>query len=640
MGNTFRPIELNQIKIADPLWKGYTDLVASVIIPKQWKILNGGEHGETPNCLNNFRIAAGELAGKREGVVFVDTDVYKWLETVSNCIANGSGKQYEAVADEVIALLARAQQKDGYLNTYYTVVAPEKRWTNLVEGHELYSAGYLMEAAVAYRHATGKTQLLDVACRFADLICSVFGSEEGKCHGYPGHQEIEMALIKLYRETGNHAYLRCARYFIENRGTTPNYFTQETEKRGGVEFFPEFAGLPVEYAQAHMQPKNQTTAEGHAVRCLYMCCAMADLAQACGDEALHAACRAIWENVTQRRMYITGGVGSSGHLERFTTDFDLPNPSGYAETCASIALAMFGERMAALEGNASYYDVVERALYNTVLSGISATGDAYFYVNPQEVWPAACMQNTSMAHVQPVRQPWFTVACCPPNVARTLASLGRFIYAIEGDCLYIHCFISSAMETQLAQSRVQATLSADMLRGGSVSCALMVEEAPTHLTIRIPAYARKPEFRLDGSAVQPEIKNSYAYFVLPVGRHTLEVAFHVRPVFVAADPRVHADGGKVALVNGPCVYCLEEADNGCNLHNIAVEPETEINIVERENLPPVLTYAGWRVEAKGEGLYRPAAFAKTPVTLTAVPYGVWGNRGAGEMLVWQNLMLK
>ena len=307
-----------------------------------------------------------------------NSDVYKWLESVAYCIHNGSGIHFEEMADEVISLIGRAQQSDGYLNTYYTLAEPYARWSNLVEGHELYCAGHLIEAAVAYYQATGKDALLKIACRFADLICKVFGPDANQIKGYPGHQEIELALIKLFRLTGEKRYLACARFFIEERGNKPSYFEAEIAKRNGKTIFPEFRDYELKYSQSHIPVREQYTAEGHAVRAMYMYCAMADLAVEYNDPDLLETCRRLWRNVTQRRMYITGGIGSSGLFERFTTDFHLPNDSGYSETCASIGLALFSRRMAFMERDAVYFDIVERALYNTVLAGISLKGDRYF----------------------------------------------------------------------------------------------------------------------------------------------------------------------------------------------------------------------------------------------------------------------
>ncbi len=635
--------DLNQIKIHDALWSRYTDMVADVIIPYQWDMLNDRIPDVEPkHCLDNFRIAAGEQEGEHWGDVSMDTDVYKWLEAVAYCIQNGSGERYEGIADEVIALIGRAQQSDGYLNTYYTIAGPNARWTNLVEGHELYSAGYLIEAAVAYYQATGKGALLNIARRFADLICQVFGPAGGQLKGYPGHPEIELALVKLYRFTGEERYLSCAKFFVEERGKSPNYFEAEIEKRNGLHLFQEFKEYELKYAQAHMPVRQQRTAEGHAVRAVYLYCAMADVASEYEDEELYEACRELWSNITEKRMYITGGIGSSGFFERFTTDYHLPNDAAYCETCASIGLALFGRRMFSIDQNAAYYDIVERALYNTILAGIGMEGDRYFYVNPLEVWPEACMEATSLKHVKPVRQRWFYVACCPTNIARTLASLGQYVYAQEAETLYINLFISSSFKTAVAGSSAEVTMESSFMRNGEVRITVQAQQSvPITLAIRIPPYADESTFLMDGALVTPDVVRGYAYICGDFsGAHTITYRMKIEARWVAANPLVREDAGKVALMKGPYVYCLEEVDNGKNLASIFVRPNAQIREITDINLPgglPALLFKGERLSQEDwdEGLYHNARFRTEETNLTAVPYCLWGNRKPGEMLVWQ-----
>ena len=387
-------LDLSKIKIKDPFWSKHVDLVRDVIIPYQWDAMNDRiPDAESSHCLENFRIAAGLKEGEYYGAVFQDTDVAKWLEAVGFSLAYCKDEELERTADEAIDLIAQAQQEDGYINTYFTIHTEEKRWSRLCEGHELYTAGHLMEAAAAYYQGTGKRKLLDCMCRFADLICDTFGPEEGKIHGYPGHQEVEIGLVKLYRLTGERRYLDLAKYFIDARGVGENYFLKEIGAPGYDLITPEFHDYDPRYSQSHLPVRQQDTAEGHAVRAVYMYCAMADLAYEYQDRELMTACERIWDNMTGKRMYITGGIGSSGILERFTTDYDLPDEYNYAETCAAIGLALFGLRMAQITGKASYIDVVERALYNNILAGIALDGRSFFYVNPLEVWPDACMNR-------------------------------------------------------------------------------------------------------------------------------------------------------------------------------------------------------------------------------------------------------
>ncbi len=635
-------LPLKAISITDAFWRRYIRLVPEVVIPYQWEILNDRVAGAEPShCLQNFKIAAGIETGKYRGVVFRDSDVYKWLEAVGYSLSTEPDARLEALADEAIGLIVAAQQPDGYINTYYTLAEPDGRWKNLVEGHELYCAGHLIEAAIAYYDATGKDKLLKAVCRFADLICKVFGTGEEQKRGYPGHQEIELALVRLYMATGAREYLETARYFIDQRGRAPHYFLGEIERRQGQMIHPEFRDYDLKYSQSHIPPREQTSAEGHAVRAVYMYCAMADVAGEFGDDGLMKACDAIWENITKKRMYITGSIGSSGFLERFTTDYDLPNDANYSETCASIGLALFGLRMGALKRRASYFDVVERILYNSLLSGISAGGDRYFYVNPLEVWPPNCLEHTSMAHVKPIRQRWFDVPCCPTNAARTLASLGQYIYQRDDNALYINLYIGSSMEAVFGGAKVHFSLETSYLSDGQSALSFETEgEAGFEILLRVPGFACGAEFTLNGEAVYPETLRGYAVFSGAwSGKNTIGVRFGVRPVFMAAHPEVRADAGKVALLRGPLVYCLEETDNGANLASAYVNPSTEIREVPQKNGPPALIYDGMRLTGHGgEELYGEASFALAPKTYKAVPYGTWGNREKGEMLVWQKAL--
>lgn len=640
MIHTIQTPPLRSIRITDPLFGRYVDVVAEKLLPYQWEVLNDRVPGaEKSGCIENFRIAAGEAEGRHHGMVFGDTDAYKWLETVAYCLEAGRAKELEATADSLVDLMERAQAPDGYLNTYYTIEQPDKRWTNLAEGHELYSAGHMIEAAVAYSAAAGKDKALRLACRFADLICDVFG--EGGHPGYPGHQEIELALMKLYRATGTCRYADMARRFLSVRGQEPNYLLDELARTGKNRIFPEFADYDAKYAQSHLPPARQTTAEGHAVRATYMYSAMADVAEVYEDEELKRACETLWNNLTGRRMYITGGIGSSGHLERFTADYDLPNDRMYCESCASIGLMMFGGRMASLTGEAAYYDTVERALCNTVLGGVSLEGTRYFYVNPLEVWPDNCLPSTSMSHVKPVRQPWFATACCPANIARTLASLGQYVYAQDGGGVYVNQFISSTLDCQTGGVTAKLTLKSDLMRTGRAQ--LTVEragEGAFTLRLRLPKYLESPELLLNDQPLPIKTERGYALVELPEnGLYRLSLSGRITPRWVAANRHVRADAGRLALTYGPYVYCLEQADNGENLAGLYVAPGAPVTVrPAREGLPdalPSLEFPGQALESGVEDrLYGAPEFRFTPRKLTAVPYGLWCNREPGEMLVW------
>lgn len=635
-------IDLKNIHITDSFWNKYVHLVKDVIIPYQWDILNDRlEDVETSHCIENFKIAAGESEGEFQGAVFQDTDVAKWLEAVGFALSWERDEKLEALADETIDLIGRAQQPDGYLNTYFTIKEPGLRWTNLMEGHELYTAGHMIEAAVAYYEATGKKKFLDIVSRFADLICDTFGAEEGKIHGYPGHQEIELALVKLYRVTGTHKYLELAKYFIDARGEGENYFLNEEKKPAFKRIFPDFHDYNPAYSQSHQPVRKQKTAEGHAVRANYMYSAMADLACEYEDDRLKAACENLWDNMVHKRMYITGSVGSSGILERFTTDYDLPNASNYSETCASIALAMFGKRMADMEKDASYMDAVERALYNTVLSGIAMDGKSFFYVNPLEVWPANCIPRTSMEHVKPVRQKWFGVACCPPNITRTLASLGQYVYFQEKDQIYVNLYIANETEVQIGGNPFKITLEGNFPWENNLRFTVDGEsESEGMIAFRVPSYAKNFCILHNGQKVEIKTEKGYAKIAGKFSHEIFEISFEAPAVFVHANPQVRADAAKTAVVKGPLVYCLEEADNGDDLSALLIDTaQTPEEIYDDQLLGgcSVVHISGRKISGEGWNehiLYQEKPVSLEDVKLTLVPYCYWGNRKAGEMLVW------
>ncbi len=634
-------LDLKRIRIKDSFWSKHVELVKNTIIPYQWDVMNDRiADAESSRCLENFRIAAGLKEGTSYGAVFQDTDIAKWLEAVGFSLAYCPDEELERTADEVIDLIAQAQQEDGYINTYFTIHKEEKRWSRLCEGHELYTAGHLMEAAASYYQGTGKRKFLDCMCRFADLICDTFGTEEGKIHGYPGHQEVEIGLIKLYRLTGERRYLDQAKYFIDARGVGENYFLKEIGAPGYHLITPEFHDYDPRYSQSHLPVREQDTAEGHAVRAVYMYCAMADLAYEYQDRELTAACERIWSNITEKRMYITGGIGSSGILERFTTDYDLPNEYNYSESCASIGLALFGLRMAQITGEASYIDVVERALYNTVLAGIALDGRSFFYVNPLEVWPDACMKRTSKEHVKAVRQKWFGVACCPPNIARTLASLGQYIYGWNREQreLYVNLFVSGEAELPAGDAVLQICAETKFPWENQLVIRLSgVSEEGIRMMVRIPDYAENFHIFSSQREVPFEVCKGYAAVDIKEDG-VYEVSFEAKPRFVRANPKVRADAGKAAIVRGPLVYCLEETDNGKNLSALCVDTAQGIT-EEKSSLfggSVILRAQGTRTEEDSwsGGLYSTEKPEQKPAALLAVPYAYWNNREPGEMAVW------
>ena len=628
-------VQLSKINITDAFWKRYTDLVEDVIIPYQWDIMNDNIPGvESSHCLENFKIAAGLKKGQFYGAVFQDTDVAKWLEAVGYSLAEKKNEKLEKLADDAIDVIVQAQQKDGYLDTYFIIKEPEQRWRNLCEGHELYSAGHMIEAAIAYYEGTGKRKLLDSMIRLADLICRTFGPEEGQNHGYPGHQEIELALVRLYRVTQDKKYLKQAKYFLDLRGVGENYFLVERKQKNFKRIFPELEDYDPAYSQSHEPVRKQKTAEGHAVRAVYMYSAMADVAEEYQDKELMEACENLWENITQKRMYITGGIGSSGFLERFTTDYDLQNDSNYSETCASIGMALFSLRMANITRDSRYAEVMEQELYNNILAGIAQDGKSFFYVNPLEIKPRQCMPHTSRAHVKARRQKWFGVACCPPNIARTLASLGQYIYGVDGADIYTHLYIGNQTDIPVNNDVVQIRIDSMFPWNGNIKVKVQGVKEKIKLHFRIPSYSENFQLYCNGEEQELKVNNGYAYVEI-CENSRIDIQFDMPVAFLHANYKVSADVGKVAIKRGPIVYCLEEIDNGPDLQCIYLSSK-EAHVRKSRSFPECfeIELQGRRLISKSEGLYSSDGLSYSDVNIQAIPYAYWNNRREGEMLVW------
>ncbi len=634
---TRRPLPLDRVRIHDRFWAPRQATNREVTLPLQYRILM--ETGR----IDAFRLAwwPGEPDRPHQ---FWDSDVAKWIEAAGYSLATHPDPDLMARVDEVVELIAAAQQPDGYLNIYYTVVEPGKRWTNLRDMHELYCAGHLIEAAVAYYEGTGKRRLLDVMCRYADHIASVFGPGEGQRRGYPGHEEIELALVKLYRATGVERYLRLAEFFVNERGRQPHYYDAEARARGedpGAYRFRDYA-----YNQAHLPIRQQTTAEGHAVRAMYLYSGVADVAAECGDDSLMAPLERLWENVTGRRMYVTGGIGSSAHGERFTYDYDLPNATAYTETCAAIGLAFWAQRMLLLDPAGTYGDVLERALYNGILSGVSLDGRSFFYSNPLDVdrlaWEAA---SEAQRHEfdSPERQGWFRCACCPPNVARLLASLGAFVYGEDEETAYVHLFVGSTAYLHLGGREVALRQETDYPWGERVRVRVQPEFSDRFtLALRVPGWCLAPRLEVNGAPVALDGLVDRGYARLRRVWEPGDIVDLILPMpveRVRAHPRVTADAGRVALQRGPVVYCLEEPENGANLHALSLPEDAPFEAAYEPDLLGAVVTVRTECErsmagAWGGSLYSAERPAVEPVALKAIPYYAWANRGLGSMLVW------
>ena len=632
---TSHHIPLKNIKINDPFWNEVCELVRTEVIPYQYEALHDRVDGaEKSYCIENFE-KAGRVAeairrgesvpvypvdrwqytddncadGAFHGWVFQDSDAYKWLEAVGYSLINHPDSELEAKAKEVVGKICAAQLENGYLDTLYIINDRSKIFTNLRDNHELYCFGHLAEGAVSFYHATGDDRLLNAACRFADLICDTFGGD--KIRGYGGHEIAEMALVKLYEETKNERYLDTAEYLINERGRKPYYFDVEQGKKTAD-------GEYYHYNQAHKTVKQQSEAVGHAVRAVYLYSGMADVARLKNDNELYNSCNNIWNNIENKKLYITGGIGSTVDGEAFTFDYDLPNDLAYCETCASIGLMFFARRMAELEAKANYGEVAERALYNTVLAGMSEDGRSFFYVNPLEVNPEASRLDSRKRHIKPVRQKWFACACCPPNLARLISSVGEYAYGESDTALFVHQYIGSAVDSQLAELDVTS----DYVASGSVKIRVNPKKKMT-LALRIPSWCS--DYTLSH---EHKIIDGYAYIEISEST-TVSADFHCEPQLVSCSNRVRANVGRAALQKGVFVYCAESVDNGDNLQMLLLDRNTHF-----EQDGEFLIADGFR-ETPQDALYKPLGRAKkTPCKIKLHPYYRWGNRGENEMQVY------
>ena len=627
-------ISLKNVQVQDGFWKPMQDLIIETVIPYQEKILNDEIPGvEKSHALANFRIAAGMEKGEFYGMVFQDSDVAKWLEAVAYSLVVHPDAELEKRADEVIETIEKAQQEDGYLNTYFTIKEPEHRWQNLQECHELYCAGHMMEAAVAYYDATGKDKLLKVMERMADHIDRRFGPD--KITGIPGHQEVEIGLMRLYHTTGEERYCNLAEYFIDERGKNPNFFYEESQKRGWTHF-----GIDPKdtvYNQSFATVYDQKEAVGHSVRAVYMYTAMADIAGTTGDERLYQACVDLWKNMTEKRMYLTAGIGSTGELEAFTKDYDLPNDMVYAETCASIGLIFFAKQMLELEANGKYADVMERAFYNGTISGMQADGKRFFYVNPLEVNPGISGVVPGYKHVLPERPGWYACACCPPNLVRLITSLGKYVWDETDDTIFSHMFVGQKAELEKADIDVESSYPWE----GKVTYHVHSKKEEEYtLAIHIPGYLKDICVKVNGEQIEWKkfMKNGYLYLTRKWGESQVEILFDLEVRKVYANKNVREDAGKVALMRGPFVYCFEGVDNGNDLQAMCIDADTQAEtFVGKEGVlkdKVCIHVQGYEDERESDALYSEEKPDYQPHELTAIPYYLWGNRGVNQMRVW------
>lgn len=627
----YQPVRFVNVRLEGDFWKERLDTVLARTIPSQHKKL--GEYGlleslKLPNPPPPLRFP--RHANGFTVQVFWDSDIGKWIEAASYALSHRRDADIEAKIEAIIDDFERAQEPDGYLNCWYLGHEPEKRWSNLRDNHELYNAGHMLEGAIAYFETTGRRRWLDVMERYVEHIRQTFGPGPGQKRGYCGHQEIEIALIKLYRLTGERKHLDLATYFINERGRQPHYFDierEEREKKGWE--WQRYTQGTYEYSQSHKPVREQDKVVGHAVRAMYMYTAMADLAAELNDAGLKQACETLWNDVMETKMYVTAGLGPSAHNEGFTHDYDLPNQTAYAETCASVALIFWAQRMLHLDLDGRYADILELALFNGALSGLSRDGEHYFYANPLE-------SNGSAE-----RWDWHTCPCCTMNVSRLVASVGGYFVSTASDGIAIHLYGGIATTLETAGTTVELRERSDYPWSGAIE----IDVAPATPTafdvkVRIPGWCKKARLSVNGEQIQGKPENGYVTLHRTWRKgDTISLDLDMPPERLYAHPGVIMDTGRVALKRGPLVYCVEEVDNpGGRVQRLKLPRKSDLSVVQRNDIfggvVQLEAKASAIDEAEWSGLYRTRPPAEHQSTLTAVPYYLWSNRGQGSMMVW------
>lgn len=620
------PVNFSKVLINDAFWKPKIDKVATKTLAACIY-----QTEEKTGRIRNFEKVAGGKGGKHEGIYFDDSDVYKALEAMAYAIKTTGNKALEKKADEWIDKIAAAQQPDGYLNTFYTLTGLENRWTDM-SMHEDYMGGHMIEAAVAYFDATGKRKFLDVAIRWADHFDDNFGP--GKKHWVTGHQELELALVKLYKSTQNEKYLKLADWLLSERGKkVAKGFTWTDWKDTG-------------YTQDLVPVKDQSEITGHAVRAMYLYTGAADVAAHTGDQDYLKAMRRVWEDVVYRNMYITGGIGSAGSNEGFTVDYDLPNEQAYCETCASVGMVFWNQRMNSLTGNAEYIDVLERSLYNGALDGLSLSGDRFFYGNPLA---------SSGRHS---RKEWFGTACCPSNIARLVASLGDYVYGQKGNKIFINLFVGSETHFPLNKGEMKVTMQTQYPWDGAVTVKLsLAKKEKASLAFRIPGWlgntavpgglysfasvsATKPIMLVNGSPVEYQIENGYAVIEREWkdgDKIDYQMPMEVKKLLSRSE--LKQNNQRMALQRGPLVYCVEGADNNGKAWNILAPVNTPFQTEKFSVLDePVVSIVGeLPVIETGEDRM---SINTQKTKVRAIPYYTWCNRGSNAMQVWLPTTIK
>lgn len=652
--------------ITSPFWKTRRAQVANTIIPYQWGVINDEIDTTIPDdpagnqftdnrshAVANLRIAAGDEPGEFHGMVFQDSDVYKWLEEAAYALMYTDDPELRALCDRTVDLIARAQAPDGYIDTPYQIRSGEwanrERFSLLQQSHELYVMGHLIEAAVAYYEATGNEQALAIAKRVADFLDKTFGDEDGKIHGTDGHPEIELALTRLYEITHEQQYLELARYFITVRGQDPDFFFRQLRENGNDYIFRDLGFYNPQYFQASEPVLDHSTADGHAVRVGYLYTGMAHVARLAGDQELFNAVKRVWNNIVTRRMYVTGGIGSTHVGESFTYDYDLPNNTMYGETCASVSMCMLARQMLDCETDSQYADVLERELYNGALAGISLDGKQYFYVNALEVDPAAT-DNPDRHHVLARRVDWFGCACCPSNIARLIASVDRYLYTVKdnGRTVLAHQFIAN--DTTF-DSGLRIVQDSNFPWNGHVEFTIELpnDAALEHaqVLVRIPQWSSDEwSSTLDGVTFAPDVHQGFIAVDIARGEHhVLAMDFDFSVHAVRANSRVSADAGKIAFTAGPLVFCAEQADNAGDLWTYRVSLDDALTHAQLHFDPELLggmntveVSASREIADDQDAPLYTRVRAPQPTeraVLKLIPYYAWANRTTGQMCVYQ-----
>ena len=601
-----------------------------------------------------IRALTHELKDDEEHHIFYESDLAKWLEAVFVSLQKNPDNELNNYAENLIEKIISNQEENGYLNSFFTFFEPENKFKNLKVRHELYCAGHLMEAALEHLKLNGTSRFYDAMERYMDHIASTFGIEPGKKRGYPGHQEIELALLKAYEQTGKQKFLDLADYFLSERGSKPHYYDEEERQLKLKEKELDLSNYPSEirdfismlnsgedknynYLQAHDLPVNQKTAEGHSVRALYMYTAMADLARIKKDPRMLQACKSLWRNIVDRRIYVHGGVGSSHIGERFTFDYDLPNDIAYAETCASIALMFFAERLSRIERNSEYADIIEKALYNTILASTSANGKGFFYDNYLECIPEFLVFQQRR---HGIRDEYHTCSCCPPNINRLIADLGKYIYSSCSEGINVHQYISSESSFKIDGDSVQLKQDSGFPWKGSSNLTLnKVSGKEFSLFIRVPEWDQNMKVEINGNNVSFKKIKGYAQIKRTWKEgDEVSLSFDLKPRVVRSLSKVRYNVQRACVFRGPLLYCMESIDNGPYLNQILMNQDQKLEAVDDELFEGCISLSGdmIRLNDSTDVLYSSSKpeLRKTKVKL--IPYFLWANRGENEMLVWIN----